>query len=252
MRAESRSNDVFDYRGGSVERPNRPLPSGRVSTRFAAVLGGVSWSPAWCWLLSRLVGRAWRGRRAGARVLLLRRWPEDGRFGPEVMGACRGLNLLLGMSQAPGARQGLSGWLVAGSLALFVVGVTWISRSEARRADGRRGRGNGGSERRGPGLLAAALQSRKRSFGRTSSGRSVALEGLLVLALVAVDRQPGRRPRALASRSPIGPRAVKTGVLSLVWLDVGSWPRCGALRRPWSWLRSGFRPSCAGRWLYST
>src|SRR6478735_6826850 len=32
-------NDVFDYEIDLVERPNRPLPSGRVSRRFASVLG---------------------------------------------------------------------------------------------------------------------------------------------------------------------------------------------------------------------
>ena len=32
-------NDVFDYEIDRVERPNRPLPSGRVSRRFASVLG---------------------------------------------------------------------------------------------------------------------------------------------------------------------------------------------------------------------
>ena len=51
--------------------------------------------------------------------------------GPEVMGACRALNLLLGLSQAvpdsAGRRPGSWRFLAFG---LFVVGVTWISRSE--------------------------------------------------------------------------------------------------------------------------
>ena len=34
-------NDVFDYEVDRVERPERPLPSGRVSRRFAAGLGGI-------------------------------------------------------------------------------------------------------------------------------------------------------------------------------------------------------------------
>src|SRR5262249_39181553 len=46
-------------------------------------------------------------------------------LGPEVMGACRALNVLLGMSQAPGL-GGPVAWLVAGSMGVFVAGVTWI------------------------------------------------------------------------------------------------------------------------------
>ena len=42
-------NDVFDYAIDLEERPGRPLPSGRVSRRFAAWLGGSCWpsAPAW-------------------------------------------------------------------------------------------------------------------------------------------------------------------------------------------------------------
>src|SRR4051794_19149635 len=35
-------NDVFDFEIDRVERPNRPLPSGRVSRRFAAWAGGIA------------------------------------------------------------------------------------------------------------------------------------------------------------------------------------------------------------------
>ena len=45
------------------------------------------------------------------------------------MGACRGLNLLLGMAHAP-ALGGPVAWLAAFCFGLFVAGVTWISRSE--------------------------------------------------------------------------------------------------------------------------
>ena len=52
------------------------------------------------------------------------------------MGACRGLNLLLGMSQAAGL-GGPVAWLVAGSYAVFVTGITWISRSEVHAEPGK-------------------------------------------------------------------------------------------------------------------
>src|SRR5665213_993065 len=35
-------NDVFDFEVDLVERPGRPLPSGKVSRRFAAWFGGIA------------------------------------------------------------------------------------------------------------------------------------------------------------------------------------------------------------------
>ena len=134
-------NDVFDYEIDLRERPGRPLPSGRVSRRFAAWLGGTAAAarPG--------PGRAERlGRRAlvvaallAACVLAYDAGLKRTVLGPEVMGACRGLNLLLGMSQAP-ELGGPVAWLAAVALALFVAGVTWISRSETAL-----GRDGGGS-----------------------------------------------------------------------------------------------------------
>jgi 4-hydroxybenzoate polyprenyltransferase len=142
-------------------------------------------------------------------------------FGPLAMGACRGLNVLLGMSEAP-RMGGPAAWLVAASLGLFVVGITWISRSEAR-----------GGRTAGPvagwvlqdlgilGLLAAALLANRFPAAGSSARPIVPLEGLLVLLLVAgvVNAATGA-----AVRDPTPGRlqhAVKTGVLSLVWLNVG-------------------------------
>ena len=51
------------------------------------------------------------------------------RLGPVVMGACRGLNLLLGMSAVP-ALAGPIAWCAAAAYGLFVAGITVVSRSE--------------------------------------------------------------------------------------------------------------------------
>ncbi len=123
-------NDVFDYEIDLEERPKRPLPSGAVSRRFATWAGGglLVLGP----LLAALSGSL--GSVGVASVLAACVLAYDGGLkrtllGPEVMGACRGLNVLLGMSQAENL-GGPAGWLVAGSLAVFVSGVTLISRSE--------------------------------------------------------------------------------------------------------------------------
>jgi UbiA prenyltransferase family len=105
-------NDVFDVEVDRRERPERPIPSGRVS------LGAAMVCPAIVGLLL-----------AGCIVLYdgyLKRLP----FGPIGMGVCRALNVLLGMSVLLGPWQAAH-WLVAGALGVYIAGVTWFARSEA-------------------------------------------------------------------------------------------------------------------------
>lgn len=243
-------NDVFDAEIDRAERPGRPIPSGRVPVQVAWLLGfGL--------LAAGLGLAASAGRRPGVVGLLLGlavvsydAGLKRGGLGPLAMGACRGLNVLLGLS-GDADFAGPAGWLVAGSMALFVVGVTWISRSEVK-----------AGERAGPiagwvlqnlallGLLGAALQARR--FPGTPSQAIVPLEGLLVLLVVAgiVNRATGTAVRDAEPRRLQA--AVKTGVLSLVWLNVGV---VAAVR--------GAGPALAvavlwvpafvlGKWLYST
>jgi 4-hydroxybenzoate polyprenyltransferase len=245
-------NDVFDCEIDRVERPNRPLPSGRVSRRLAAWLGGIA-------LVAGPVLASLSGSTSSlvvavvlaSCVLAYDAGLKRTVLGPEVMGACRGLNLLMGLSQAP-SMGGPGAWLASGSLALFVVGVTWISRSEVE-----------SGKTRGIfagliledlailGLIAAALWM-GREGSPIEGNQPISWAGALVLILVApvINRaviQALRRPAPELIQ-----RAVKTGVLSLVWLDValvagvrGPWPALviAALWVPAFWL---------GRWLYST
>jgi len=246
-------NDVFDYETDLKERPARPLPSGRVSRRFATILGTVMilLGPALAafsgsavsFAVALALGGCVLGYDLGLKRTLL---------GPEIMGACRGLNLLLGMSQAP-ALGGPGGWLVAVSLTLFVAGITWISRSETETGVSRGLYLGLILENLGLlGLVVAALQPRLFPNTSTVGPRSLPLEGLLVLLLVAwVVNLAGSR----ALREPIPARlqrAVKTGVLSLVWLNVGM---VMAVRSPslgllvaLTWIPAFL----LGKWLYST
>jgi 4-hydroxybenzoate polyprenyltransferase len=248
-------NDLFDLEIDRAERPGRPLPSGRVSLRFAALLGfGL--------LVAGLVLALASGSTASVGVALglaacvvgydaglKRTW-----FGPLVMGACRGLNVLLGMSQAPDL-GGPIGWLVAGSMALFVVGITWISRSETRAGDVA-GPGAGWVLQNlgllglvGAGTLADRFPPGS-TLAETSPGAR--LSGMLVLLLVAVvvNRATGR---AVFDSVPTRlQQAVKTGVLSLVWLNVGV---VAAVRGPLAALAVAllWLPAFVlGKWLYST
>ncbi len=131
-------NDVFDFEVDARERPQRPLPSGRVSRSAAGWLGWelLVVGMALAWFAGSLAGDFRPGvlatLLAGSIVLynaLLKRTV----VGPLAMGACRMLNVLLGMSVAAGSWRD-EHWLVAASIGTYIVGVTWFARREAGRS----------------------------------------------------------------------------------------------------------------------
>ncbi|HEV3122644.1 MAG TPA: UbiA family prenyltransferase [Isosphaeraceae bacterium] len=245
-------NDYFDYDIDLAERPRRPLPSGQVPRQFAAWLGGGLLAAGLA--LAVLSGS---GASLIVAVLLVTcvlaydAALKATHLGPLLMGTCRGLNLLLGMSQTPGLGHPV-GWLAAGSLALFVAGITWISRSEA--GEGQKGGIFAGlviQNAAAVGLLAAAV-SGKRFPNPSASAPILPLEGLAVLAFVfLLVNLAGTR----ALRDPVPERvqqAVKTGVLALVWIDVGL---VAAVRGPVPALAVAalWVPAFVlARWLYAT
>jgi 4-hydroxybenzoate polyprenyltransferase len=131
-------NDVFDLEQDKRERPFRPIPSGCVS-RFTATLFGVVLLVAGIGF-ALLAGRRddhWERSSSyvacilAACILLYDGWLKKFWAGPLGMGACRFLNVLLGLSLAPNL-----GWPWGVHLALvvgvYVVGVTWFARTEAQ------------------------------------------------------------------------------------------------------------------------
>ncbi len=130
-------NDVFDAQVDARQRPERPIPSGRVSLAAARRLGwGLLLLGAGLAVAAAVVAGALRPAvvglvLAGCVVLYdgyLKRTP----LGPIAMGACRMLNVLLGMSVLPlGWRA--EHWLAAAALGTYIVGVTWLARHEADR-----------------------------------------------------------------------------------------------------------------------
>lgn len=124
-------NDYFDQDQDRRERPFRPLPSGRVTPRDAARLG--------CGLLLAGVLLAWLVHRTAfvvalflvTAILLYDRWLKRSWLGPLGMGACRFLNVLLGLSLA-GEIPWPWGVHLAMVVGLYIVGVTWLARTEAR------------------------------------------------------------------------------------------------------------------------
>jgi 4-hydroxybenzoate polyprenyltransferase len=130
-------NDVFDRKQDAVERPQRPIPSGRVPLRNAILLGGAL-------MLAGIVAASQvtvpalgiAGLLAVAVLAydaVLKRTP----LGPLGMGLCRFLNVMLGAAGSYDrwfqlwARPQL---VCAIGLGIYIVGVTWFARTEAKQS----------------------------------------------------------------------------------------------------------------------
>jgi 4-hydroxybenzoate polyprenyltransferase len=131
-------NDVFDLEIDRRERPERPLPSGRIPVELARRLGyrllllGVAIATA----AALLVGQFRPGVVAlllAIAILLYDSWLKYTPAGPIAMGACRTLNVMLGMNAAD-ITLGAAHWLVAGGIGVYVAGITWFARKESQRS----------------------------------------------------------------------------------------------------------------------
>ncbi|MCP3785872.1 UbiA family prenyltransferase [Micromonospora sp. A3M-1-15] len=225
------ANDWADRRLDAVERPERPIPSGRV--RPATALGVAAGLTA----AGLAVAGAAGGRRATAVAVPLAAtiWGYDllaknTAAGPAVMAACRGLDVLLGASvgprrgrEAPRADRGPVRALPAGSglvralpAALTVAAHTWtvtaLSRREVSGADRRLPR----ATLAGTALVAA-----------TALGRPDPVP--VALAAGYAGRYGAAQARVLADPSPARVRAaVGAGITGLPALQGALTARAGA------------------------
>jgi 4-hydroxybenzoate polyprenyltransferase len=137
-------NDVYDADLDARERPERPIPSDRIRRTTAARLG-------WILLLGGVGLFYWAsvlvdGQAVGISSIFLAGaiWVYDAvakrtPLAPIVMGICRGLNVALVMGLAAYSLKPAIAPLATPSeraigmgLALYIAGVTWFARSEAR------------------------------------------------------------------------------------------------------------------------
>lgn len=205
-------NDVFDRHVDARERPQRPIPSGRVSVRQAVILGaalglGGLIAAGWVGLLSLAVAGGLAVSVFAYDALLKRIFP-----GPAGMGLCRFLNVMLGASVAGSAARLWvpDHWLVALALGVYITGVTWFARREA-----------GASNRLELGAAIAVINLGLAGLGayvwtRPGTNPRAVVLGLAIVALV-IDR---RLVEAwIAPRPENVQPAVKTMLLSVIVLD---------------------------------
>lgn len=206
-------NDYADASVDAQERPERPIPSGAVSPRTAAMLGGglLSAGVAVSFVTAGTVAAAVAVVLAVAIVSYDFRL-KDTVSGFLAMGATRGLNVVLGMTATGFGEVSVLALTVPTLLGGYVATVTWMAAQEAVGGDERRVLG----VRVATGVVAAAVPVVGLWLNAVSTKIGVATAlagGFFVLT--------NRRLR-IAHRSPtpetLGP-AVGACILGLVMID---------------------------------
>ena len=201
-------NDVFDAELDAQERPERPIPSGRASRQGATLLGSVL-------LVTGVVAAAQvsllSATLACGIALAATLYDAVGKhhpiLGPLNMGACRGGNLLLGISAVP-AMIG-EHWFLAVIPIIYIAAVTTISRGEVHGAKNITG-------------IIALLLIGLVIAGLLGLGLLQDYQVLAALPFVALFAVRVLLPFIKAVREPKPEQiriAVKAGVLSLIVLD---------------------------------
>lgn len=127
-------NDAYDLELDRAERPERPLPRGVIAPATAFGVGSLLLAVGIAAAIGAAVAAAspWPAVVGGALMLAV--WGYDARLkstalGPFVMGACRSLAWLLGMTAA-GGPHGVQ-WLLPVGMGTYVAGITLFARDEA-------------------------------------------------------------------------------------------------------------------------
>ncbi|MEU1493398.1 SCO3242 family prenyltransferase [Streptomyces sp. NPDC005775] len=220
-------NDWADRDEDAVDRPHRPIPSGRITPRAALTAAGALTGAGLA-----LAARAGRPALTVATGLAATVWAYDLRLkhtpaGPAAMAAARGLDVLLGATAtgagpapAPaGARAALS---AAALLGAHTYAVTTVSRHEAQ----------GGSATAPLAALAsvvavggAVVRERRAQDANAPAGR------LLLTALTGAYLRTTARPLTHAALNPSPPltqRAVGSGIRAMIPLQAALAARAGA------------------------
>lgn len=201
-------NDVFDAELDAQERPERPIPSGRASRQGATLLGSAL-------LVTGVVAAAQvsllSATLACGIALAATLYDAVGKhhpiLGPVNMGACRGGNLLLGISAVP-AMIG-EHWFLAVIPIIYIAAITTISRGEVHGAKNITG-------------IIALLLIGLVIAGLLGLGLLQDYQVLAALPFVALFAVRVLLPFIKAVREPKPEQiriAVKAGVLSLIVLD---------------------------------
>lgn len=211
-------NDWADADLDALERPERPIPSGRI-TRSRALAVGAG-------LTALGIGSAFAAGRASGLVSLALAgalWAYDLVFkptaaGPVVMAVCRGLDVMMGAA-GPGWRGAL---LPASAVAVHTVAVTAVSRGEV---DGSTRVTGGAAVAASVAVAASGLLGGGGASGRPGGARAAAaLGGARYLAAVL----PGYLAVAGEASASNARDATRAGIRAVVPLQSALAARAGS------------------------
>ena len=200
-------NDVFDADLDAVERPERAIPSGKVSKRNAVILGVLL-------LIIGIICASMVSFQSmiiafcvAVLALIYDKFGKHHAFlGPINMGLCRGGNLLLGMSVMMSSMQEL--WWIGVIPVLYIAAITMISRGEVH--------GGKQSILYFAGFLYIIVSISQLIMSYQFGNLFITLP-FVFLHLFLIFK-----PLIVAIQTPIGPnigKAVKAGVLALIVMD---------------------------------
>ena len=204
-------NDFFDLEQDRRERPDRPIPSGRITRFHAGVCAASLVTVGVLFALLSGVVQASRGEGnvvtptvlalllTGA-VFLYDAWLKHTVIGPLGMGMCRFLNVLLGFTPKASLLWSC-GLYLAFVVGLYIVGVTWLARTESAGEQpasvDRRRFGDVGESVDGTAVANAAVA------GGSGGGRQLGVVSLFARG-VGVFRRVSRRGRDSQSDAKSG------------------------------------------------
>ncbi|MEO1006260.1 MAG: UbiA-like protein EboC [Cyanobacteria bacterium J06638_38] len=201
-------NDVCDAKLDAVERPERPIPSGRASLLGAIILGssllliGII-SASLVSSISAILAAV-----VAVTALVYDKWGKHQTFfAPINMGICRGGNLLLGVSAIPHAIS--DRWYLALIPIVYIAAITAIAQGEV----------HGGKKTTG--LLAITLITIVVAsvVGLAILPEYSLLQTLPFLTLFTLLVLPPFIKAAINPDPQLIQTAVKAGILSLIVLD---------------------------------
>ncbi|BDD06546.1 UbiA-like protein EboC [Aureibacter tunicatorum] len=122
-------NDIFDLQTDKIERPERILPSGKLSLEEAMLFGSLLFSFAICFAF---IASSTSGVIAICIMLLALSYDKLTKrhqvIGPLNMGLCRSFNLLLGISIIPSALNQF--WFLGFIPLAYIAAITLVAQKE--------------------------------------------------------------------------------------------------------------------------
>lgn len=201
-------NDVFDIEADKINRPERVIPSGRVSLKEAKILGITLFILG---IISAFIVTSFSGFLAIIISFLALTYDKyskhHGFLGPINMGLCRGVNLILGMSILPNLEPKY--YLIGLLPVIFIAAITLTAQKETK-----------GKNKIAIGLAMLLDAIIVLGFVLISQNFNFSFKNTFLFLLLWYGLNTVAKFKAISNNSPkLIQKAVKTGILSLIPLN---------------------------------